>query len=484
MKNSHYEIFTMLGKSFLVGAKNLKQKSGDFFGLLVFLITLLAFIAYFELHVKIMLFFAPELTRNAFFVEFALWNWWVSFFVFALTFSLWGLMASGLRSLIEIRGYQKSLDRIMKGGTESRGPKILKVIKDSSNRMKLVILGQSLGFEEFLKRAGNLAASFSKSIENIQEGRTPSLTIITLNQTKLKDKYEYNDLKGEKGKNDSFIVGQSSSGIVQQQIKTLPHLLIAGTTGGGKSQFFKQTLLRLLETSHNIQMYLIDLKGGIEMKCFGKLPHVQVASTITNALSILELVHNEMQKRFDYLNEKDKKEIDPKKDKRDRIVIGIDESSILYTLKTRDSENFKKTLKAREITDEIAKLGRAAAIHLILATQKVTAKTIDTSIQENITGKMCFRMNTLQGSLLVLGNKAALTLPPIPGRGIWSVGNKVREVQAPYLSERELEKSLKALKKKGKGKKKALKMLRCDDTKNDNKDSQKLANTLHGRPSC
>ena len=48
-------------------------------------------------------------------------------------------------------------------------------------------------------------------------------------------------------------------------LRTLPHLLVAGTTGGGKSVFFKQILISLLETNPKIQIYLLDLKKGVEM---------------------------------------------------------------------------------------------------------------------------------------------------------------------------------------------------------------------------
>jgi hypothetical protein len=51
---------------------------------------------------------------------------------------------------------------------------------------------------------------------------------------------------------------------------------------------------------------------------------------------------------------------------------------------------------------------------------------------------MCFRMNTLQGSLTVLGNKMGFELPDIPGRAIWSSGNKFLEVQAPFMSDEEI----------------------------------------------
>ena len=60
-----------------------------------------------------------------------------------------------------------------------------------------------------------------------------------------------------------------------------------------------------------------------------------------------------------------------------------------------------------------------------------------TSISDNISGRMCFKTNSLQGSTLVLGNKDALDLPAISGRGIWLVGSTQVEVQAPYIEDYE-----------------------------------------------
>ena len=87
-------------------------------------------------------------------------------------------------------------------------------------------------------------------------------------------------------------------------------------------------------------------------------------------------------------------------------------------------------------------VGRAAGIHLIAATQKVTTKTIETDVQENIGGRICFRVGTLQGSNTVLGNKMAYELPDVKGRAIWNCGNDFVEVQTPFLSEAMIEKEI------------------------------------------
>ncbi len=141
------------------------------------------------------------------------------------------------------------------------------------------------------------------------------------------------------------------------------------------------------------------------------------------------------------------KSIDSQRDKKDIIVIAVDEASELYAKGKMNKDRANQIAKARELTEEISKLGRAASVHLILATQKVTTETIDTKIQENLGGRISFRANTLQGSLTVLGNKMAYELPDIKGRAIWANGTEFTEVQTPYLDDETLISEIEELKK-------------------------------------
>ena len=245
----------------------------------------------------------------------------------------------------------------------------------------------------------------------------------------------------------TFRVGEAREGLVEQDITKLPHMLIAGTTGGGKSMFFRQALLGLLESSSNIQMYLLDLKQGVEMNDFAKLPNVEVAKNEAEAVTVLENIVIEMKDRFNHLAKSGKKQIDCTRDKVDRIIVGIDEASVLFAKSAgRSKSDNEMSARARELTHNIAKLGRAAGIHLVVATQKVTKETIDTHIQDNIEGRMIFRMHTPFGSQNVLNAADANKLPDIAGRGIWKCGPILTTVQAPFISEEEMEQRLKQIK--------------------------------------
>jgi DNA segregation ATPase FtsK/SpoIIIE-like protein len=104
--------------------------------------------------------------------------------------------------------------------------------------------------------------------------------------------------------------------------------LIAGTSGGGKSNFFRQALIGLLKSSPHLQLYLLDLKKGIEVVEFQDLPNVRIAADEATAVQVLKSVHAEMEKRFIYLMENKKKKINPIKDQKDLIVVAIDEADL------------------------------------------------------------------------------------------------------------------------------------------------------------
>jgi DNA segregation ATPase FtsK/SpoIIIE-like protein len=87
----------------------------------------------------------------------------------------------------------------------------------------------------------------------------------------------------------------------------------------------------------------------------------------------------------------------------------------------------------RDGLSKIARQGRAAGVHLVLATQRPDRHVVDAQIKSNMTSTVCFRINDLGGSLAVLGSKSASELPNVKGRAIYSRGHEEIEVQTPFL---------------------------------------------------
>lgn len=318
-------------------------------------------------------------------------------------------------------------------------PKLVYNKRLDKYRFQYDLDANGIGLGEFEDKKERVEALFQMEIESIKKGKHPGRVLITFNTRSLPTSIPYHEISTEKVlPPDSFYVGLSAEGVVTQNISDLPHMIVAGTTGSGKSNFFKQCLLGLLESTKHLQLYVIDLKGGLEAIDFKDAPNVKIVKEMRDAVDILRLIEREMKGRFNYLEANNKKSIEPARDKKDRIIVAVDEASILYMNRSKYDYDYKISIEARRLADSISKLSRAAAIHLILATQKLDREVIPTSVSENISGRMAFRSPSLQGSMVVLGTKDAMDLPAIKGRGIWNVGNEMTIVQAPFISDSDI----------------------------------------------
>ena len=359
------------------------------------------------------------------------WLQLIIFFFFPLY--AW-LFANGILSWINIRKFQRAIDHLGLKTPTDLTPKVVRVVDLENKQRRILVQAVGIDVASFKEKKGALESSFNAIVQDVRV--TPSnrqIIEILISDRELPTLVKFDDRSEVLKKPYTFLVGETINGFIVADLCEIHHMLVAGATGGGKSVFFKQALVGLLKSSDHIQLYLLDLKRGVEFRIFSKLSNVRVSKDEITALSMLQAVVDEMERRFRFLEEKGFTEILPPRDGLDRIVVAIDEASVLFTVEKSSKESRANAQGARELTDKIAKLGRAAGIHLILATQKVVKETIDTRVQTNINAKMCFRVNTIASSMTVLNNKKAAELPDIKGRGIWSVGSNDLVVQVPYL---------------------------------------------------
>ena len=189
----------------------------------------------------------------------------------------------------------------------------------------------------------------------------------------------------------------------------MPHLLVAGATGMGKSVGLNAIIGGLLmsRTPQQLRLVLVDPKGGMEFAKYARLPHllVPVVKEVKGVVKALKWAAKEMGRRQATLAEagcRDIRDYNVKsKEPMPYIVMVIDELADIMTLAGRDVEPVLGRLMA---------LARATGIHLILATQRPDVKVISGTIKANIPGRVAFATSTATDSRTILDEAGAENL--------------------------------------------------------------------------
>lgn len=197
-----------------------------------------------------------------------------------------------------------------------------------------------------------------------------------------------------------FVAGQTFDSFATGRIVDAPHLLVAGTTGGGKSTFLTQLLATLLlrNTPGDMRLMLIDPKR-VELTAFAGLPHLlePIVTEPESAVRALRRVLSIMDQRYKTFGRLGVKDLrghnDLPGEKLPRIVVVIDELADLMMTSPKSVE---------EHLVRLGQLGRAAGVHIVAATQRPDAKTITTKIKTNIPGRVVFHVSSHYDSQVAL----------------------------------------------------------------------------------
>jgi len=209
-----------------------------------------------------------------------------------------------------------------------------------------------------------------------------------------------------------FALGKNISGErIVVDMKEMPHLLIAGTTGSGKSVCINSILLSILYRAKpsEVKLILIDPKV-VELKSYNDLPHLLVP-VVTDperaamALSYAVTIMNDRYKKFAEYNVRDLENFNKKMLKEGRpedvmpqIIIIIDELSDLMMV---------ASAKVQESISRLAQMARAAGMHLIVATQQPLASILTSIIKANIPSRIAFAVSSNSASRVILDNPGA-----------------------------------------------------------------------------
>lgn len=238
-------------------------------------------------------------------------------------------------------------------------------------------------------------------------------------------------------------LGVGHRGPLWVDLAGLPHLLVGGMTSAGKSVFLCQGLTGILlaYSPGQVRLLCIDLKRGVELHPFAELPHSlgPVVDSIEAAADALAGIRSQLDHRLDELRRSGLRDITAwNADHRERIpwprlLVVVDE---VAELTTKELGSDKAATDARRAAVgrlvELARLGRAGGIHLILCTQRPDADAVPGQLKANMAGTVAFRVRADVNSQILLESDRAALLPPLSGRAIWA-HERLEEFQAVYV---------------------------------------------------
>ena len=305
-------------------------------------------------------------------------------------------------------------------------PDLLRKRRDRDNPRVTVweFRNQSIPLTVWEDKRASIEAALDVSIVKMVYGKTKSRVLVYAvpTQTSLPDVLWWSDTYLSP---DSFVLtlGESLTGPVTVNLAHIPHILLGGSTGSGKSVLLKLLLMQSLRKG--AEVYIADFKGGVDFpkvwhqKCRMCFTEADLLYTLNQLVAVLEYRKGRLAEtgcpNLDTYNEATGEDLP-------RLVFACDEVDEVLDKTGADAERKKLLAQIESKLATIARLGRAFGIHLILATQRPDATIIPGQIKNNLDFRVCGRAESVLSSI-ILDNGSAAEQIPKDARGRFITGD-------------------------------------------------------------
>tara|TARA_B100001559_G_scaffold270116_1_gene237980 strand:- start:1663 stop:3750 length:2088 start_codon:yes stop_codon:yes gene_type:complete len=265
---------------------------------------------------------------------------------------------------------------------------------------------------------------------------------VSLRELVSNDKFDKKEIKLP------IALGKSISGIpIVGDLTNMPHLLIAGTTGSGKSVCINTIIVSLLyKLDPDLCKFILIDPKMLELSTYEGIPHLltPVITDAKKATAALSWTVKEMNSRYKLMSKVGVRNIDgynaKHKLKMPYIVVVVDEMSDLMLVAGKEIENY---------IQKLSQMARAAGIHIIMATQRPSVDVITGTIKANFPTRISFQVSSKIDSRTILGEQGAEQLLGKGDMLFMSSANRIIRIHGPYVSEQEIEKIANSLRAQG-----------------------------------
>lgn len=299
--------------------------------------------------------------------------------------------------------------------------------------------------------------AISLGVESVQIQRIPQENAIGIYvPNKVKKLLEFKESVGAVWTSKAklpLLLGMNHAGeTVVEDLTSLPHLLIAGSTGGGKSTLLNSVISSLMycKLPSDLKLVLCDTKQ-VEFTHFAKAPHLMfpVATSVANVIDQLDCLVDEVEARLGIMAKRGCQNIAQYNArfldgqphyKMPYIILVIDELADPLQDPTKEEDADGRPSKsygkqAEYLLGKIVQKSRATGIHCIAATQRTSVKVVEGNIKANFPARITFRLPSEIDSRTILGTRGAESLLS-QGDMLYTSPNypSIRRIHAPYAS--------------------------------------------------